>query len=79
VNNVVPSSLNFAGLAVGVRGNGNVQCGYKDLNGDGHVDIVCQFVDDPNTWMPGNGEAILTGYLTDGTQIQGSDSICIVP
>jgi hypothetical protein len=30
-------------------------------------------------WDPGNGEATLTGNLSDGTPIEGSDSICIVP
>jgi len=79
VYSVDPSSLNLAGLSVGVRGNGNAQCGYNDVNGDGYVDIVCQFVDAPTAWEPGDGEATLTGYLIDGTPIQGSDSICIVP
>ena len=79
VYEVDPASLRLAGLAVGVRGNGNSQCGYGDLNVDGNVDIVCQFVDDPTVWIPGDGEAILTGNLSDGTPIEGSDSICIVP
>ena len=79
VYNVDPSTLNFSGLAVGIRGNGNPQCGYNDLNEDSHVDIVCQFVDDIINWKPGDGEAILTVKLVDGTPIKGSDSICIVP
>jgi hypothetical protein len=79
VYQVDPVSLNFAGLSVGVRGNGTQKCGYDDLNGDGYFDIVCQFVDDPDSWEPGEGIAILRGHLVDGTPIEGSDTICIVP
>ena len=36
--------------------------------------------DDADQWVEGNNEsATLTGELLDGTLIQGSDSICIVP
>jgi hypothetical protein len=73
------SSLQFAGLAVGIRGNGRPQCGYQDSNGDGYLDLVCQFMDDPGLWSPGDGVAILVGNLIDGTPIEGSDSICVVP
>ena len=30
-------------------------------------------------WVPGHAEATLTGELIDGTPIEGTDSICIVP
>jgi probable HAF family extracellular repeat protein len=75
VNEVNLSSLNFAGLDVRVKGNGEPQCGYEDWNEDGSTDLVCHFVDDSDKWAPENDTATLTGMLTDGTYIQGEDSI----
>lgn len=79
VNEVNPNSLLFGGLAVRVRGNGQPQCSVQDTNADGFPDLVCQFVDDPADWTPGDGTADLTGQLHDGTPIKGTDSICIRP
>lgn len=88
VTQVDVSSLSFAGLAVRVKGNGTPQCSYDDVSGDftypegapdGYTDLVCQFIDDPATWIPGDGFATLTGYLLDGTPISGTDSIRLVP
>jgi hypothetical protein len=88
VTQVVASSLKFAGLDVGVKGNGNPQCSVEDVSGDftslegapdGYLDLVCQFVDDPESWSPGAGVATLTGKLLDGTPIWGTDSVCVVP
>jgi hypothetical protein len=73
------STLSFAGLDVRVKGNGDPQCSVKDTNGDGHDDLVCQFVDDPDNWIPDDGTATLTGQLNDGTVFHGTDSINIVP
>jgi hypothetical protein len=82
-------TLDFAGLAVRVRGNDNPQCSIEDVSGDftspegtpdGYLDLVCQFVDDPGTWVPNDDStATLTGNLLDGTPFEGTDSICIVP
>jgi hypothetical protein len=79
VHEIDLSSLSFAGLAVRIKGNGNPQCGYQDWNGDGYIDLICQFIDDPVLWLPGYGEATLTGSLIDGIPFTGSDSICIQP
>ena len=46
---------------------------------DGFPDLVCQFADDPEQWSPGDDIATLTGALFDGTLIEGSDTICVVP
>jgi len=73
------STLSFAGLDVRVKGNGDPQCSVKDTNGDGHDDLVCQFVDDPSTWTPDDGTASLSGQLNDGTVFHGTDSINLVP
>ena len=73
------SSLNFAGLDVRVRGNDTLSCGNEDVNEDGFTDLVCQFMDNPDAWAPGSGFATLSGLLNDGSEFNGSDSICIVP
>lgn len=80
-------TLVFAGLEVRVRGNGAPQCSVEDVSGyflngsegepDGFDDLVCQFVDDPESWEPAEDEACVTGDLLDGTDIEGCDSICI--
>lgn len=73
------SSLSFGGLEVRVRGNNSPQCSINNANGDAHLDMVCQFVDQSGAWAAGNDEASLTGYLLDGSEFAGSDSICLVP
>jgi hypothetical protein len=73
------STLDFAGLAVRVKGNGTPQCSIEDTNGDGYDDLVCQFVDDAATWTPGDAVATLSGLLSDGTFFEGTDEINIVP
>ncbi len=35
--------------------------------------------DEAGSWEEGNGDATLTGTLFDGTEFEGTDSICIVP
>jgi hypothetical protein len=83
------STLNFAGTAVRIKGNDNPQCSVEDVSGDfsaslegapdGYPDLVCHFVDDPSFWEPGDGVATLDGLLLDGTPIQGTDTLCVVP
>lgn len=73
-------TLSFNGLAVRVRGNKGPLCSMEDSNGDEFLDLVCHFEDDPSQWLEGTEEtAILKGELVDGTPIEGTDSICIVP
>lgn len=79
VADINPYSLSFAGLGVRVLPNGRIQCSFEDVNGDGYVDIVCQFVNDRSTWFPGMTSAALTGNLWDGTAVEGSDQIRLVP
>ena len=73
------STLSFGGLDVRVRGNKGPMCNLDDVNLDGFYDLVCQFEDIPDYWEPGEDDATLTGTLLDGTSIEGTDSICIVP
>jgi hypothetical protein len=79
VNDIDVNTLSFAGLNVRARGNDTLSCGTEDVNADGFVDLVCQFVDAPDAWTPGSGFATLSGLLIDGSEFNGSDAICIVP
>lgn len=80
-------TLQFAGLQVNVKGNGAPQCSIEDVSGpdgvpDGFEDLVCQFADDAEAWVPGDGVATLTGKLLaayGGGLFEGSDEITIVP
>jgi hypothetical protein len=73
------TTLSFGGLDVRVRGNKEPLCSLEDVNDDFLNDLVCQFQDNPEYWDVGNDEATLTGALFDGIEIEGTDSICIVP
>ena len=88
VNQIDIDTLQFAGLYVRVKGNGTPQCSVEDVSGDFTSpegapdripDLVCQFVDEAEFWSADNGTATVTGMLIDGTNIQGTDEICMVP
>jgi len=84
------STLKFSGLDVRVKGNDQPQCSINDVSGDftdlegtadGYPDLICQFVDDADNWLPDDGTATLTGNLLPeygGKEFQATDSICIV-
>ena len=71
-------TVSLQGLVVSARGKSNkLQAHYEDVNGDGHTDLVVQIEDQDGTFSQGSGVANLTGFLLDGTEIIGSDSICV--
>jgi len=70
------STLDFSGLSVAVKGNGQIQCDIDDVDSDGLWDLECKFADSEN-WNGGPDEATLTGELYDGSEFEGTDSICI--
>jgi len=53
--------------------------GSEDVNGDGLKDLVCHFYTRQTGFQCGNTEGILKGKTTDGTSIEGRDSVRIVP
>jgi hypothetical protein len=79
VTQIEPYSLSFAELKARVRGKKGPLCHYEHVNDDGYLDMVCQFEDNVEYWVPGEGVADLTGELMDGTEFEGTDSICVVP
>ena len=46
---------------------------------DGFIDLVLQFKNEDGEFTSESSTANLTGYLLDGTEIVGSDDICLVP
>lgn len=73
-------TLSFNGLATRIRGKKGPLCSIEYSNGDEFLDLVCHFEDDSSEWLADSNEkATLTGELVDGTSIEGTDSICIVP
>lgn len=77
VTEIDQGSLSFGGLAVRIRGNKGPLCRVDYSDGDEYLDLVCQFEDNSDYWNPGNGEATLTGTLINGTEFEGTDSICV--
>ncbi len=77
---VDPLTVSLDGQTVGVVGKkGNVQSHAEDVNTDGFIDLVLQIIDVDGTYAVGDAIAILTGNTFEGTSIQGTDTICIVP
>jgi len=79
VLDVAFGSLFFEGLDLGFKCKRGPQCGLEDWNQDGHLDAVCHFENDFQNWAGGQTVATLTGQLFDGTLIEGTDNIKLVP
>jgi hypothetical protein len=73
------NTLSLEGLAVALRGNNTLLSHLEDVNGDNLIDLVVQIEDMDAVFVEGSSMAKLTGELMDGTPIEGTDSICIVP
>ncbi|MHC4454189.1 MAG: hypothetical protein ACYSWS_05785, partial [Planctomycetota bacterium] len=78
VNNIDIETLSLSGLDVRSRGSRGPLCSFEYVNNDEFLDMVCHFEDNADDWSPGDGVADLTGYLQDGTEFKGTDSICVV-
>jgi len=77
--NVNPESVNLSGAHVKQKGNG-MMAWYKDVNGDGYLDLVVHVETEYIGLTESDTEAVLTGYTYDGmTMIRGSDSVNVVP
>lgn len=79
VNDINVDTLSFQGLKVRVRGNKGPLCSIEHSNDDDYLDMVCHFEDNTEEWLEGSSTGTLTGNLINGTLIEGTDSICIVP
>ena len=74
---VDPTTVVLDGQGVRVVGQGNTQAHLEDVNGDGLDDLVVQIEDVDGTYEAGEAIAILSGVTFGGTQIQGTDTLCI--
>lgn len=80
VTQIDASTITLEGLAIKTVGKGNKLLAHiSDVNADGFDDLVVQIEDVDGTFASGNGTATVTGTLLDGTPIEGTDSICVVP
>ena len=65
-------SLSLFSMGVRTVGKDKVLASYSDENGDGIEDVVVKL--DPSTFDCGDGSAVLTGKLSDGTALIGTNS-----
>jgi concanavalin A-like lectin/glucanase superfamily protein len=78
---VDPATLTFGGAPVAVRGSAGrqvPQAALQDVNADGILDLVAQFPVASVKLPLGDGTGTLTGALTDGTAVSGSDVVRIL-
>jgi hypothetical protein len=80
VAQVDPETCSLQGMSVKMVGKSDkLICDYTDLNGDGYIDLLLKIEDSDGNFVEGQTVATLTGTLLDGTPIEGTDTICIVP
>lgn len=75
---VDPLTITLAGATVRIKGKGDPQVNFDDVDGDGLMDIVVHV--DTRTFVLSatDTEAILTGETFDGVKFEGVDTIRIV-
>lgn len=78
VNDIDAGTVQLEGMDLRAVGNSNkLLASIEDTNNDGIDDLIVQIEDQDGIFEQGTATAILTGSLFDGTQIEGTDSICI--
>jgi hypothetical protein len=78
VNKIVFETVQLAGSGVKLRGNADYLYSFRDVDGDGRTDVIVYIEVENLDLTSGDSLATLTGELSDGTPIFGTDSINIV-
>jgi hypothetical protein len=78
-----PSQVDKTSLTFGRTGDETSLAGCssngEDVNGDGHLDLVCYFTTQATGFQPGDAVGVLKGTTVTGNPISGTDSVRIVP
>lgn len=72
-------SITLTNALIKSKKNGQLMMNYEDVNEDGFMDVVVHIVTELLQLTSFDIKAELSGYLLDGKEIKGSDSIKIVP
>jgi hypothetical protein len=75
---VDPSTVEFAGASVRVKGKGALQYSFEDVDGDGDLDSVAQIEVENLGLGEGSTEATVTGSTFGGVEFEGTDTVNIV-
>lgn len=78
VTQIDPDSVTLANASIKLKGNGQAMADYKDVNGDSITDIVVHFTTEALELTETYIQAELNGFLFDGQNIKGTDSVRIV-
>lgn len=76
---VDPFTITLDGAGAHVKGKSGNAGSLEDVDSDGDLDLVVQIEDTDKSYTVGNTVATLIGTTYDGYEIEGTDSICIVP
>lgn len=79
VHQINPASTTLANASIKLRGNGQPQATFSDINSDGFADLTVNFLTDALQLSSSDVKATLIGFLSNGSEFKGSDSVRIVP
>lgn len=78
ISKVDPLSLQFVGVGIAIKKNGEPQVAFEDINNDSRLDLISHFETDKLLLTGEEESATLTGKLFNSKAIRGTDSICFV-
>lgn len=79
VSQIDPSTITLANASVKFKGNGQPMANYQDINGDSITDVIVHVITETLQLTETDVQAELNGFLLDGRNVKGSDSIRVVP